>query len=84
MRTQVRRIGNSLGSIIPAAFARQLELSEGAEIDVQVQAGKLVIAPAPKPKKRFPFSEAELVSGLDAFTAHADELATVSGKELGE
>ncbi|MBD1389533.1 AbrB/MazE/SpoVT family DNA-binding domain-containing protein [Neiella sp. HB171785] len=84
MRTQVRKIGNSLGSIIPAAFARQLQLSEGAEIDVQIQAGKLVIAPAPKAKKRFPFSEAELVNGLDAFTAHADELATVSGKELGE
>ena len=32
MRTQVRRIGNSLGNIIPAVFIRQLGLVDGAEL----------------------------------------------------
>ena len=84
MRTQVRKIGNSLGSIIPAAFIRQLNLTEGAEIDVKTEGGKIIIEPIKRKKKRFPFSEKDLLKGLNAHTAHADELAVVSGKELGE
>ncbi|MFA1563082.1 AbrB/MazE/SpoVT family DNA-binding domain-containing protein [Aliivibrio sifiae] len=84
MRTQVRRIGNSLGSIIPAAFTRQLHLKEGVEIDVRTEDGRIIIEPVKKNKHFFPFSEEELLAGLNAHTAHADELAIISGKELGE
>lgn len=84
MRTQVRKIGNSLGNIIPAAFIKQLGLVEGADIEVKADGKKITIEPIKRPKKRFPFSEKELLNGLDAHTAHADELASVSGKELGE
>lgn len=84
MRTQVRKIGNSLGNIIPATFIRQLGLVEGADIEVKVEGEKITIELIKRPKKRFPFSEKELLNGLDAHTAHADELAVVSGKELGE
>ncbi|MGF1907774.1 AbrB/MazE/SpoVT family DNA-binding domain-containing protein, partial [Aliivibrio salmonicida] len=48
MRTQVRRIGNSLGSIIPAAFTRQLHLKEGVEIDVRTEDGRIIIEPVKK------------------------------------
>jgi antitoxin MazE len=41
MKTQIRRVGNSLGSIIPAPVVRQLALVEGAEMDVQVKEGQL-------------------------------------------
>lgn len=84
MRTQVRKIGNSLGSIIPAVFIRQLELAEGAEIDVKTVDGKIVIEPIRKLKKRFLFTEKELLSGLDAHTAHADGLAIISASDMGE
>ncbi len=84
MRTQVRKIGNSLGNIIPATFIRQLGLVEGADIEVKTEGNKIIIEPIERPKNRFPFSEKELLNGLDAHTAHADELAVVSGKELGE
>ncbi|HHF2949012.1 TPA: AbrB/MazE/SpoVT family DNA-binding domain-containing protein [Vibrio alginolyticus] len=84
MRTQVRKIGNSLGNIIPAAFIKQLGLAEGADIEVKTDGGKIIIEPIKRPNKSFPFSEKELLKGLDANTAHADELAIVSGKELGE
>ncbi|CAH0529355.1 AbrB/MazE/SpoVT family DNA-binding domain-containing protein [Vibrio hippocampi] len=84
MRTQVRKIGNSLGNIIPAAFIKQLGLVEGADIDVKTDGGKIIIEPIKRQTKRFPFSEKELLKGLDSHTAHADELATVSAKELGE
>ena len=84
MRTQVRKIGNSLGNIIPATFIKQLGLIEGADIEVKAEGRKIIIEPVKRPKKRFPFSEKELLSGLDAHTAHADELAVISSKELGE
>ncbi|MCF4010561.1 AbrB/MazE/SpoVT family DNA-binding domain-containing protein [Rheinheimera sp. UJ63] len=84
MRTQVRKIGNSLGNIIPAAFIRQFGLVEGAEIEVKADGKKITIEPIKRQKKRFPFSEKELLNGLDAHTAHADELAVVSVEELGE
>ena len=84
MRTQVRKIGNSLGNIIPATFIRQLGLVEGADIEVKADGKKITIEPIKRPKKRFPFSEKELLNGLNAHTAHADELAVVSDKELGQ
>lgn len=84
MRTQVRKIGNSLGNIIPATFIKQLGLVEGADIEVRTEGKKIVIEPIKHLKNRFPFSEKDLLKGLDAHTAHADELALVSGKEIGE
>lgn len=43
MRTQVRKIGNSLGNIIPAAFIKQLGLVEGADIEVRAYGKKLLL-----------------------------------------
>ena len=76
MKTQIRKIGNSLGSIIPAPLVRQLAWVEGAEIDVQVKDGAIVLTPLKPDSKQLPFSEAELLDGIEAFNAHADELAT--------
>jgi antitoxin MazE len=84
MRTQIRKIGNSLGNIIPAAYIKQLGLVVGSDIEVKSDGKKLIIELVKRPKKHFPFSEVELLAGLDSHTAHADELAIVSGKELGE
>jgi len=84
MRTQIRKIGNSLGNIIPAAFIRQLSLEEGAEIEVRAEDGRIIIIPVSIRSQNFPFSEQELLKDITAHTAHADELAPVFGKELGE
>ena len=84
MRAQVRKIGNSLGSIIPAALIQQLHLKEGTEINVSAENGKIIIEPINAGKKRFPFSEKELLIGLDAHSVHSDELAILSSNEIGE
>lgn len=84
MKTNVRKIGNSLGNIIPAAFIRQLGLAEGREIDITSQNGKIIIEPIDTMKRRLPFCEEDLLAGLTAQTAHADELATLSRSEIGE
>ena len=78
MCSQVRKIGNSLGKIIPSAFIKQLRLVEGEYIE------KITIESIKRSKKCFPFSERELLNDLNAHTAHADDLALASGKELGE
>lgn len=46
--------------------------------------GKTVPKATKNKKKRSLFTEAELLNGLNAHTAHSDELASVSSKELGE
>lgn len=82
MKTQIRKIGNSLGNIIPSAYIKQLQLAEGADIEVRLEGKKIIIEPV-KRDKQFPFSEKELLQGLDAYSAHADELAVLSDSELG-
>jgi antitoxin MazE len=45
MRTTVRKWGNSLGVRIPSGVAADAHLEEGAEVDITVRDGALVIAP---------------------------------------
>lgn len=45
MRTKVRKWGNSLGVRIPSGVAADAQLEEGAEVDVTVRDGELVIVP---------------------------------------
>ncbi len=83
MRTQVRKIGNSLGNIIPATFVRELGLAEGADIEVRTDNGKIIIEPVKRRKRKLPFSEQDLVKGMTPYTAHVDELAEISEEEFG-
>lgn len=83
MIIQLRKIGNSIGNIIPATFIKELNLRDGAEIDIKSINGTIIIEPVKKPKKRFPFSESELLNGLNAKTSHSDELAIIFENELG-
>lgn len=51
MLVQVRKIGNSSGVIIPAKQLRKLSLSDGDEVLLEEQEGKLVLTKnQPKPK----------------------------------
>jgi antitoxin MazE len=45
MRPTVRKWGNSLGVRIPSGVAADARLAEGAEVDVMVRDGELVIVP---------------------------------------
>ena len=56
MRTRVRKWGNSLGVRIPSVLAEDAHLQEGAEVEVTVREGQLVIVPV--------LSLAELVAGI--------------------
>ncbi len=74
MRTTVRKWGNSLGVRIPSALAEDVRLHDGAEVDVTVREGQLVIVPV--------LSLAELVAGITA--ANLPDLAETGAPRGGE
>jgi antitoxin MazE len=43
MRTQLRRMGNSAGVIIPKAITAQLGVEPGAELDLRLEGDRVVI-----------------------------------------
>jgi antitoxin MazE len=46
MRTQLRRMGNSSGVIIPKAIVAQLGVEPGAELELTLEGDRVVITPA--------------------------------------
>jgi antitoxin MazE len=45
MRTTVRKWGNSLGVRIPSGVAADARLEEGAQVEITLRGGELVIVP---------------------------------------
>jgi antitoxin MazE len=50
MRVQVQKWGNSLALRIPKPFAAEVQIEEGALVDLSVVKGKLVATPAARKK----------------------------------
>lgn len=48
MQTKIKKIGNSMGTIIPAAILKKLNLVNGDKINIEEVGGKIVIT-ATKP-----------------------------------
>ncbi len=71
METQIRKVGNSLGSIIPSSMARELKLKEGCLISLTSDGNKITIEPIRR--DRFLTME-ELLNG-DIYTAEDDLIA---------
>jgi antitoxin component of MazEF toxin-antitoxin module len=45
---KIRKIGNSLGVILPSDLLKYLELKEGSSVNVTMSNEKIVIEPEPK------------------------------------
>ena len=75
---RVANWGNSLAVRIPAAVAKEAALAEGAELDVSVSRGRLIVSPvAPRP------SLEDLVNGITAENRHAEtDWGAPAGKEI--
>lgn len=78
--------GNSLGLRITRALSTAARLERGTRVTVAVVDGGLLIKPKPMSRKpvAFPYSEAELVLGLDPAKAHADDLPAMLTSERGD
>lgn len=49
MRASVQRWGNSLALRIPKAMAQDTRLTQGSEVELMVEKGRLVVAPVRQP-----------------------------------
>ena len=85
MQSEIKRWGNSAAVRIPSKILAQANLDVSSPISIEVKAGKIVIGADVNTKRKvnLPYSEAFLLEGLDAHSAHADELAQPSITELG-
>lgn len=85
MQSEIKRWGNSAAVRLSSKILTQAKLDLSSPINIEVRDGKIVIeALATTIKKvKLPFSEAQLLSGLDAYSAHADEITQPSSGEMG-
>jgi len=84
--TVIQSWGNSLGLRITRALSAAAHLERGTRVTVAVVDGGLLVKPKPMSGKPvvFPYSEAELVQGLDPAKAHAEDLPALLAAERGD
>jgi len=87
MLSEVKKWGNSAAVRLPSKVLAAAGLDTGTPISIEVVDNKIIIEPVanmPKKRLKLPFTEAQLLSGLDSHTSHADELADLSSFEVGD
>lgn len=75
MVSKVQKWGNSLAVRIPKAFAEEVDLAEDSSVEIFIEDGRIVVAPA---KTKWQLSE--LISGITPANAHRE---LVWGKPSG-
>jgi len=68
VQTKIQKWGNSLGLRIPRAFAEEAGVDAGAEVDLSIRDGDLVVKPARRTKYRL----TELVRKITAKNLHGE------------
>lgn len=67
MRTRIAKWGNSLAVRLPKPFMDELGLGEGAEVEITLRDGRLVVAAAGRE-----YALEELVDGITADNRHQE------------
>ncbi len=81
--SEIKQWGNSLALRISSPMAQESLLAKGVRVVVETSEGQLTVKPkVVKQAFELPFTESQLLQGLDRNNAHADELATLSSKDL--
>jgi antitoxin ChpS len=79
--TNLRKVGGSVMLAVPPAFLHQLDLKAGATVSLEVEEGRLVIHPRPRPR----YTMAELLAASDySDTTTAEEQAWSNGPAVGD
>ena len=76
MRTKITKWGNSLAVRVPQPFAEEVGLEDGAEVDLSLAEGKLIVAPLTRRK----WSLARLLEGVTKENVHEE---TDTGPSVG-
>lgn len=77
MLTTIRKVGNSKGVLIPAAFLASCQIE--ADVDMQLQDGQIVIRPVKRKPRDGWFDQAAAVPPEEMTDAQAWDSASVSG-----
>lgn len=87
MQSEIKRWGNSAAIRLPRGILAAARLEVSSPVTVVVEGRKIIIEARGEPLKKhlaLPFSEDDLIRGLNPETAHADELAQPGGTEIGD
>jgi len=86
VESEIKKWGNSLALRVTGVMADLPNFRDGTKVIVEVSEEGIMVKPvrSTRGKLRLPYSEKELLAGLCAETAHADELATPLATEMGE
>ncbi|HEX8556081.1 MAG TPA: AbrB/MazE/SpoVT family DNA-binding domain-containing protein [Sphingomonas sp.] len=71
MQTSLRKMGNSVGLIVPKAMLKELGVTAGTPMDVHVEAGKVIATPLGHPRAGW----AEAAEAVAAAEEDPDEAA---------
>ena len=82
MQTSLRKMGNSVGMIVPKAVLQEIGLSVGAPMDVRVEDGKVVATPVRKVREGWA-EDAERVAAA-GLTEEEAEWMTFGNDDDGE
>jgi antitoxin MazE len=80
MKVTAQLWGNSLGVRIPAPIARDIEIAPGSEIDLQVEAGRIVLTPTRR-RRRYKLNSL-VVKIAAANLPSGDTWGAPAGKEV--
>ncbi|PVZ64467.1 AbrB/MazE/SpoVT family DNA-binding domain-containing protein [Pelagibaculum spongiae] len=85
MKSEIKRWGNSAAVRLPSKLLAAVHLEINSPITIEIIGQQIIIKANPDktPRKKLPFSEQELLQGMDPRKAHADELSVASATELG-
>ncbi len=86
MRVQstIQKWGNSLALRLSGPIKTIPHFEVNMAVDIDIEEDGIKVYPAKTRVKRLPYSEKDLLKGLNAETAHAEVLANLSEKEIGE
>ena len=87
MQSKIKRWGNSAAVRLPAKVLAAARLDVSSPISMVVKGRKIIIEALQEPQAKrlkLPFNEAMLLADLNPETAHCDELALPSAKEVGD
>jgi len=76
MRAQVSTWGNSLAVRIPKAYANEMRIEEGSEVDIQISNGLIILSPLSRN-----YTLESLLAGITPENIHEE---TDTGKPLGK
>ena len=86
MQTKIKSWNGSAAVCVPEKMLASAGLTIGSHVALELLDGAIVVVPVQTSRKRLnlPFTEESLLQGLNTYTAHAEEVFTPLGGELGE